>query len=121
MRLSPTGNLGANINKILTGSSRSLIEQAIYPKTTAGNRTLGPLGFGAFYSAGTYIGFPKNFTGSNSRTYKPKRLRFTESKPMYGNSYGRKKFSFNRTRWFNTRVWNRKYRKSVYIHRGRRY
>lgn len=118
MRLTPIGfNIGQKINKALTGSGRSLIEQAIYPKTEAGNRTLGPLGFGAFYSAGTYIGFPKNFTGSNSRTYKPQRLRFGDNDNM---AYSRrKKFSFVRTRWFNTRVWNNKYRKSVYIHRSR--
>lgn len=114
MRLSPIG-FSTQINKSLTGSTRSLIEQALYPRTESGNRTFGPLAFGGLYSAGTYIGFPKNFTGDNRRSYKPQVIRFSESKPMYG----RKKFSFRRTRWFNTRVWNNKYRKSVYIHRSR--
>lgn len=47
----------------ITGSSRSLLEQALYPKTEYG-RTLGPLAYGALYSGGTYLGFPGNYNKS---------------------------------------------------------
>lgn len=85
-------SIGGRINQALTGSARSLLEQAIYPKTDAGNRTLGPLLYGAFYSGGTYLGFPKNYYSTNTQYYNtPTFYLNSESKmPYYRRNYYRR-------------------------------
>lgn len=76
------------------------------------------LPFGAGYSFGTYVGFPGNYKSKYDRT---QTINLTPAKSnMYHNrNYrtGGRKFSFRRTSWFNKRVYNRKYRKYVFIHR----
>lgn len=73
------------------------------------------LPFGAGYSLGTYLGFPKNYQSKSSNRLKSS---FTINNNMPMGSYRRtRKFSFRRTSWFNRRVYNRKYRRFVYIHR----
>lgn len=112
--------IASNLNRLITGSSRSLLEQALYPKTSAGNRQLGPVLWGAGYAGGTYLGYPGNYINKNSYI-KPK----TPKLYMPGYSqYGKRKFSFYKTRYFWKRVYSKKYRKTIYIHpmkRGRYY
>lgn len=76
------------------------------------------LPFGAGYSLGTYLGFPKNYSTS-SKGYQP--ISFTLDNDMaYNRNRSRRRwFSFNRTGWYNSRTWHRRMRRYVYVHRGR--
>lgn len=98
------GNAGiaTSLNRALTGSGKSLLEQALYPKTDAGNRTFGPLLYGALYSGGTYLGFPKNYQqySNNGTTY------ISLDKKMY--NYPRRQRKI--------RVWSKKYRRYVWVY-----
>lgn len=82
-----TLGIGGMINRALTGSSRSLLEQALYPKTDAGNRTLGPVLYGALYSGGTYLGFPKNYYNNYSQRSSNAKILYLNTMPY--NRYGR--------------------------------
>lgn len=69
------------------------------------------LGYGIFTNVG--------YNASNRFVTSGLRNSYNNAVPMVDMAYGyRKKFSFTPTRYFNTRVYNRKYRRSVYIHRG---
>ena len=73
--------------------------------------------FGAPYAFSTYVGFPGNY---QRKSYKGKVTKFESDMPS-GRGYAnrRKTFSYRWSRWFNTRVWSRKYRRTIYIHRNR--
>lgn len=80
-------------------------------KTPLGNIVSG-ITFGAGYSSGTYIGFPKNYS-SNFRPAKATQLTLKENM-----AYGRnqKWFSFRKTRWYWKPTYHRKMRRTVYTH-----
>lgn len=76
------------------------------------------LPFGAGYSFGTYIGFPKNYQSNNYNKTKV----FYLSKKM---PYGRRSYSrYNRRPSYGAgkvRVWSKKYRRYIYVYPRRRY
>lgn len=108
--------IGATINRAITGSGRSLLEQALYPKTDAGNRTIGPLLYGAFYSGGTYLGYPGNYR--NRKGYTSTNV-YNLQMPGYSKYSRRKNFSYRWSSWYNKRVFSRKYRRYIYVHQRR--
>lgn len=81
------------------------------------------LPFGAGYSLGTYLGFPKNYQNFNRYSYKSQKFTIDKSKNMaYGKSTRfRKWFSFRRTNWYWKPIYHRKLGRTVYTHptRGR--
>lgn len=77
------------------------------------------LPFGAGYSLGTYLGFPKNYQSSDRNTNKVQRFILDENKMAYGRT--RKWFSFKRTSWYWKPTYHRKLRRTVYTHPKRRY
>ncbi len=95
---------------------------------TAGGTFAQSLPFGAGYSFGTYIGFPKNYQGSYSNTNKPHTYSFNYM--PYGNyrsSFGQRNYSryrYGRNRYTNYRrtpsygrrrpYYRRSYRRSYY-------
>lgn len=103
MRVATSPNFISSLNMALTGSGRSLLEQALYPKTAYG-RTLGPLAFGGLYSAGTYIGFPKNWA---PKELKEKVQFISLDNSMYG---------YPRRRTRKIRVWSKRYRRYVWVY-----
>lgn len=70
------------------------------------------LPFGAGYSLGTYLGFPKNYKG-DSKAYKPK-IYSMSNNMAYGKT--RKWFSYRRTQWYWKPTYHRKLRRTVYTH-----
>jgi hypothetical protein len=70
--------------------------------------------FGVGYASGTYVGFPGNYQSkqglSRAKTY------YISDRKMPG-----RKFSMYRTSWFNKRVYSRKYRKYIYVHKYNAY
>lgn len=106
-------SIGGIINKHLTGSSKSLLEQAIYPRDPkTGNRSFGPLAYGAFYSSGTYIGYAGNYLGNN-------RTKYYNTPTFYLNSDN--KMPYNRYGRYYRRYGRRYNRYSGRYSRGRRY
>lgn len=84
--------------------------------------------FGVGYGAFTNIGYNISNEAVTKHFRKSYNNNYSTTSNLYSSYSGhrrstRKKFSFVKTRYFNTRVYNRKYRKSVYIHRqyGGRY
>lgn len=91
-----------------------ITRQAVLSGARSGLSQFGQsLPFGAGYSLGTYLGFPKNYQQRN--TYKHQSFTLYGNKMAYGYSR-RKTFSYRWSRWFNKRVYSRKYRRNIYVH-----
>ena len=79
------------------------------------------LPFGAGYSLGTFVGFPKNYQGQPTKLYKAQQITFNQGNKMaYGRQRIRKWFSFRKTAWYWKPTYHRKLRRTVYTHPQRR-
>lgn len=87
-------------------------KQAIISGAKSGLGQFGQsLPFGAGYSLGTYLGFPKNYQQSDGNTNKQV-ITFNNKKMPYYTRYSRPR---------KIRVWSRKYRRYIWVYPRRRY
>lgn len=73
------------------------------------------LPFGAGYSFGTYVGFPKNYQNSGKQNYASYSMQ-SGNTMNYNNRRTKKWFSFRKTRWYWKPTYHRKMRRTVYVH-----